>query len=88
MNINGIQSVHGAHSLSGPHLSQRAAGNATARPTTTDQLEISLSAQSALSETDIRSDRVAQIKQQIAEGSYETADKLDAALERLIDQLG
>ena len=35
---------------------------------------------------EIRIDRVADIRRQIAEGTYETADRLDAALERLLDQ--
>jgi negative regulator of flagellin synthesis FlgM len=35
---------------------------------------------------EIRIDRVAEIRRQIADGSYETAEKLDAALDRLLDQ--
>jgi anti-sigma28 factor (negative regulator of flagellin synthesis) len=35
---------------------------------------------------EIRIDRVADIRRQIAEGSYETAERLDAALDRLLDQ--
>lgn len=37
---------------------------------------------------EIRIDRVAEIRRQIADGSYDTADKLDAALDRFLDQLG
>lgn len=36
---------------------------------------------------EIRIDRVAEIRRQIADGSYETPEKLDAALDRLLDQL-
>jgi len=36
---------------------------------------------------DIRVDRVADLRRQIADGSYETPEKLDAALSRLLDQL-
>jgi negative regulator of flagellin synthesis FlgM len=36
---------------------------------------------------DIRADRVEQLRAQIAQGSYETADKLDMALERLLDEI-
>ena len=36
---------------------------------------------------EIRIDRVAEIRRQISEGSYETPEKLDAALDRLLDQL-
>ena len=35
---------------------------------------------------EIRIERVAEIRRQIASGNYETADKLDAALDRLLDQ--
>jgi len=34
---------------------------------------------------EIRIDRVAELRRQIATGSYETPDKLDMALERLLD---
>ena len=36
---------------------------------------------------EIRIDRVAELRRQIADGSYETPEKLDAALDRLLDQL-
>lgn len=36
---------------------------------------------------EIRIDRVAEIRRQIADGSYETPEKLDAALDRMLDQL-
>ena len=36
---------------------------------------------------EIRIDRVADIRRQIADGSYETPEKLDAALNRVLDQL-
>jgi negative regulator of flagellin synthesis FlgM len=35
---------------------------------------------------EIRVDRVADIRRQIADGVYETPEKLDAALERMLDQ--
>lgn len=36
---------------------------------------------------EIRINRVAEIRRQLADGSYETPEKLDAALDRLLDQL-
>ena len=36
---------------------------------------------------EIRTDRVAEIRRQIADGNYETPEKLDAALDRFLDQL-
>jgi anti-sigma28 factor (negative regulator of flagellin synthesis) len=35
---------------------------------------------------EIRIERVAELRRQIADGSYETAEKLDAALDRFLDQ--
>ena len=37
---------------------------------------------------DIREDRVEAVRQQIADGTYETSDKLNAAVERLLDEIG
>ncbi|MEM8667626.1 MAG: flagellar biosynthesis anti-sigma factor FlgM [Planctomycetota bacterium] len=37
---------------------------------------------------EIRIERVAELRRQIADGSYETPEKLDAALDRLLDQIG
>jgi len=36
---------------------------------------------------EIRINRVAEIRRQLADGNYETPEKLDAALDRLLDQL-
>jgi negative regulator of flagellin synthesis FlgM len=60
-----------------------------------DQLELSSSAANIsrlepISQVagggEIRIERVAEIRRQIASGSYETPEKLDAALDRLLDQ--
>lgn len=37
---------------------------------------------------EIRVDRVAELRRQIADGSYDTPERLDAALDRLLDRLG
>ena len=39
------------------------------------------------STSDIRFDRIHSIRAAIADGTYETADKLDGAIERLLDRL-
>jgi negative regulator of flagellin synthesis FlgM len=65
-----------------------------ARPSATpvDQLDLSsvnrLNASQIAGGGEIRIDRVADIRRQIAEGSYDTPEKMDAALDRLLDQLG
>ncbi len=62
-----------------------------------DQLELSSSATpvNRLASTsqiagggEIRIDRVAEIRRQIASGNYDTPEKLDAALDQFLDQLG
>ena len=37
---------------------------------------------------EMREDRVEAVRQQIAAGTYETGDKLNAAVERLLDEIG
>jgi negative regulator of flagellin synthesis FlgM len=92
MQIQGPASVHGVHKVNAPHH-QPAAPSQRPEGTTTggDKLEISAAAQAAADIAEggeIRLDRVAQIRQQIAQGAYETPEKLDLALERLLDDVG
>ncbi len=65
----------------------------TAKPATqsADQLDLSsgvnrLDSAQIAGSGEIRTDRVADIRRQIADGNYETPEKLDAALDRLLDQ--
>ena len=54
-----------------------------------DAVTLSVDAVKAADSTaDIRFDRVNANKAAIADGSYETADKLDIALDRLLDRVG
>ena len=61
-----------------------------------DQLDLSQSANSAnrlestgaVAGEGIRFDRVAELRRQIAEGTYDTAEKMDAALDRMLDRWG
>lgn len=56
---------------------------------TTDQVDISSEAQMLASMndiSDIRAERVTEIREQIETGQYETADKMDAALDRILDE--
>ena len=55
-----------------------------------DQLDISVEAQ-ALNQantSDIRMDMVNDIKAQIANGAYDTPERMDAAMSRMLDELG
>ena len=93
MQIYGPSQVHGPHALQDPHFTNRAhgsqAGSAASGPT--DQLDISPAAEAAAQASEagqVRSDLVARVRSEIASGTYETPDKLDAALDRLLDHLG
>lgn len=92
MHIYGPSQVHGPHGVNAPHFTQRTPGTqATNNARGTDRVEISPAAQAASQAADadgIRSDLVNQIRGQIAAGTYETPEKMNAALERLLDQLG
>lgn len=92
MHIYGPSQMHGPQSIGAPH------GVKSAQPTTrpeaaqiADEVEISDAArlvEQVHQMPDIREDRVAAVRQQIAAGTYETDDKLNAALERLLDEIG
>jgi negative regulator of flagellin synthesis FlgM len=91
MQINGSSHVHGAHALQGPYAARSSAARAAGSSAgVSDQLDISAAAEAAIQASeggDIRSDLVARVKNEIAAGTYDTADKLDAALERLLDDI-
>ena len=91
MQINGSSHVHGPHALSGPYSARsNAARSTTPSVSTVDQLDISAAAEAAAQAVDggdIRADLVARIRNEIAAGTYETADKLDSALEGLLDDI-
>lgn len=95
MQISGHGQIHGAHGLQGPHTPRGKAtpqAEGASRPATIDQLDISAEASQAADASaaggEIRTDKVAEIRAQIASGAYETADKLDAAVDRLLDEIG
>ena len=92
MQIYGPTHVHGAQPIAAPHINRTSQPTETPRSASTgDELQISPQADIAarLSEIpDIRQDRVAAIRTAIADGTYETSDKLDVALNRLLDEIG
>ncbi len=97
-----INSVNGAQALNGPHFRKPAAAPNQAQPAQqADQLEISAEASEAARVSEladaraaehakdadgVRTGLVARLKSEIASGTYESADKLDAALDRLLDE--
>jgi len=90
MQIHGPSPVHG---VKGPHTAP-SAGPRSSRPTSaspTDELDISPAAEAAASVAEngeIRQDLVARVRSEIAAGSYETPEKIDAALDRFLNELG
>jgi negative regulator of flagellin synthesis FlgM len=91
MQIYGPSQLHGAQPINAPHLQRGADVRSATAPSQTDQVDISPAAQLAgqVSEIpDIRQDRVAAIKAAIADGTYETPDKLSTAVDRLFDEIG
>ena len=92
MQIQGPSHLHGAQPINAPHRamqSEPAAGSNSLSEV--DQLDISQEADlvsRANSLSDVRADRVAELRAQIASGAYETDAKLDVALDRLLDEIG
>lgn len=90
MDVSGIGPVSGASPV-------RAVTPTTTQPVTTpsvaaprDELEISSAGKmlDRLSETpEVRAERLAQIKEAIENGAYDTDEKLEAALSRMFDSL-
>jgi negative regulator of flagellin synthesis FlgM len=92
MQIHSVSQLHGAQAISAPHsVARPESASAAARAhATTDVVDISETGrllEMAAQLPDIRSDRVAQLRAQIAQGSYDTAEKLDMAVERLLDEI-
>jgi len=94
MNIFGVFSTQGSQGLGavkGVEATQsaKAAVRNDGVGEVHDAVTLSIDAvKAAGAASDIRFDRVAAIKAAIADGSYETPDKLDVAIDRLLDRLG
>lgn len=92
MQIYGPSRLHGAQPIGAPHTSRLSQPQA---PSTSgavqDELQISEAGQmldKVQQLPDVRQDRVDQIRAQIADGTYETDDKLEMAIGRLLDEIG
>jgi negative regulator of flagellin synthesis FlgM len=92
MQVYGATHVHGAQPLGGPHAPRGTSPpSRTASSAGGDQLQISDAANAAARASElpaIRADLVARVRSEIASGTYETAAKLDVALDRLLDEVG
>ncbi len=92
MQIYGPAHLHGSQPINSPHNARLSKPNA-ASPAGQIQDELDLSDTAQLVEQakgapEIRQDVVDRIRGQIASGTYETEDKLDVALDRLLDEIG
>ena len=90
MQIHGPTHLHGAQPLNAPHrVAASRAPVETSYAAPMDTVEFSSEA-SLIGQVhnlpEIRADRVSQLRAEIAAGIYETEDKLDAALDRLLDE--
>jgi len=99
MHIYGPASLHGPQAVNGPHAPRPTQTGPTPKTTmASDELNISDAGLAASDSAgmveraralpDVRQDRVDQIRAQIAAGTYETSEKLDGAVERLLDEIG
>ncbi len=92
MHIHGPSHLHGPQSIGAPHGAKPVQ---PARPQEAPQIadEVDISEAARMAEQiqqmpDVRGDRVEAVRRQIAEGTYETRDKLNVAVERLLDEIG
>jgi negative regulator of flagellin synthesis FlgM len=92
MHIHGPSSIHGPHGVNAPHMTTRSTGTQPKTPGgPVDRVDISPAAQAASRAAEsgkIRHDLVNLIRGQIANGTYDTPEKMDIALERLLDEIG
>ena len=91
MQINGPSPAQGPQPTQNPPRAHQAESSAP-RPhiAVTDELDISREAElmSRMSELpEIRADKVAELKAAIEAGTYETTEKLEGAVDRILDEL-
>ena len=92
MQIQGTNRIHSPQGINAPHFSTKTAGTgSTGAAAKADRVEISPAANAAIEAAEsgrVRTDLVNLIRGQIAAGTYDTPEKMNAAVERLLDQMG
>jgi negative regulator of flagellin synthesis FlgM len=89
--INGLSNTNAIHKAVNSLTSRPAAAESTQGLPSSDRLELSGAAHflTVLKQQDgVRADLVASVRKQIENGTYETPEKLDVAVNRLMDDLG
>jgi negative regulator of flagellin synthesis FlgM len=92
MHVHGTTHIHGPHGINAPHapFHSQPAGKAAAG-SSVDRVDFSPAAQAAAAAAEsggIRQGLVNRLRAEIASGTYETPQKLDAAVDRLLDEIG
>ena len=91
MQIRGTSNIQTTSQVNFSNKVQTAENQSVAnRIDTADHVDISSEAQMLASMNDtsgIRAERVAEIREQIETGQYESADKMNSAVERLLDEI-
>lgn len=93
MDVNGTSSISGSSPISKQIGPSNTNTNKTpaSKPISSPQDELEISSAGRMldemtNDSEMRAERLAQIKAAIDDGTYETDEKLDAALSRLLDQ--
>lgn len=92
MQIYGPSQLHGPQAISSPHAPRSQPSPVVSTYSApADEVQISDAArlvEMAQQLPEIRTERVAALREAIAGGAYETEAKLDVALSRLLDEIG
>lgn len=91
MHVYGPSQLHGPQPIGAPHgiKPTQQIGRADA-PQIADEVNISEAArlvEQIQQMPELRGDRVEAVRRQIAEGTYETRERLNVAVERLLDEI-
>ena len=92
MQIHGPNRIHSPQAINAPHFTAKTnTAQSTGAANKADSVEISPAANAALQAAEggrVRTDLVNLIRGQIAAGTYDTPEKMEIAMERLLDQIG
>ncbi len=95
-NTNGVQRTSEVSQAGGAGDASKASETSSQGNSPVDQLDLSraatgtnrLDAAGQIAGEGIRFDRVAELRRQIADGTYDTPERMDAALDRMLDNWG
>ena len=87
--FNNVGGNNPIHQVNSQPIQKQVPTEAPVRQRASDRVELSGMGNilKALKSNDIRADKVSTIKAQIEAGTYESEDKIDAAVDRLMDDL-